>query len=126
MPSRFTLPHIEITRFKSQHEYAGVGAGGGSSAVRIREEHGRRLQGELDAALQLAEELRPKDDRLPAPTTSIIEVELRRGTDPEKLDRKTADIRSVPRKPMNVTTGRLPYSCRAARKRSLQRLLTIM
>jgi hypothetical protein len=38
-----------------------------------------RLQGELDAALKLAEELRPKDDRLPAATTSIIEVELRRG-----------------------------------------------
>jgi hypothetical protein len=93
MPSRFTFPHIDITRFKSRHEYAGVGAGG-SSAVRIREEHGRRLQGELDAALKLAEEQRPKDDRLPAPTTSIIEVELRRGTDPEKLDRKTADIRS--------------------------------
>lgn len=93
MSSRFTLPHIEITRFKSQHDYVGVG-GGGSSAVRIREEHGRRLQGELDAALKLAEELRPKDDRLPAATTSIIEVELRRGTDPEKLDRKTADIRS--------------------------------
>ncbi|WIW50358.1 S8 family peptidase (plasmid) [Bradyrhizobium sp. 62B] len=93
MASRFTLPHIEITRFKSQQDYSGVG-GGGSSAVRIREEHGRRLQGELDAALKLAEELRPKDDRLPAPTTSIIEVELRRGTDPETLDRKKADIRS--------------------------------
>src|SRR5580704_9358275 len=93
MASRFTLPHIEITRFTSQQEYAGVGSGG-SSAVRIREEHGRRLQGELDAALNLAEELRPRDDRLPAATTSIIEVELRRGTDPEKLDRKSADIRS--------------------------------
>ena len=68
--------------------------GGGSSAVRIREEHGRRLQGELQAAFKLAEELRPKDDRLPPPTSSIIEVELRRGTDPETLDRKKADIRS--------------------------------
>lgn len=93
MPSRFTLPHIEITKFKSQQDYAGVSSGV-SSAVRIREEHGRRLQGELDAALKLAEELRPKDDRLPAATASIIEVELRRGTDPKNLDRKTADIRS--------------------------------
>lgn len=93
MVSRFALPHIEITQFRSQKEYAGVGSGGGS-AIRIREEHGRRLQGELAAALKLAEEVRPTDDRLPAPTTSIIEVELRRGTDPEKLDRKTADIRS--------------------------------
>ncbi|MCA1401486.1 S8 family peptidase [Bradyrhizobium sp. BRP56] len=93
MASRFALPHIEITRFKSQQDYSGVG-GGGSSAVRIREEHGRRLQAELDAAFKLAEKLRPKDDRLSAPTTSIIEVELRRGADPETLDRKKADIRS--------------------------------
>jgi hypothetical protein len=93
MASRFTLPLIDITRFKSQQQYAGIGSGG-DSTVRIREEHGRRLQGELDAALKLAEELRPKDDRLPAATTSIIEVELRRGTDPEKLDRKAVDIRS--------------------------------
>jgi hypothetical protein len=93
MSSRFTLPHIEITRFRSNQQYAGVGTGG-SSAVRIREEHGRRLQGELEASFKLAEELRPKDERLPPATTSVIEVELRRGTDPEKLDRKTADIRA--------------------------------
>jgi len=93
MASRFTLPHIEITRFKSRQDYAGVGSGG-NPVDRIREEHGRRLQGELNAALKLAEEMRPKDDRLPAPTTSIIEVELRRGADPETLDRKRSDIRS--------------------------------
>ena len=93
MASRFTLPHIEIARFKSEQDYSGIG-GGGSSAVRIRDEHGRRLQGEFAAAMKLAEELRPKDDRLPAATTSIIEVELRRGADPESLDRKKAEIRS--------------------------------
>jgi hypothetical protein len=93
MASRFTLPHIEISRFRSQQDYAGVFSGG-SSAVRIREEHGPRLQKEFDAALKLAEELRPKDDRLPAATSTIIEVELRRGADPETLDRKKAEIRS--------------------------------
>ena len=93
MASRFTLPHIEITRFRQQHEYASSGSGG-NPVDRIRTEHGRRLQGELDAALKLAEELRPKDERLPAATTSILEVELRRGTDPEKLDRVRDNIRS--------------------------------
>lgn len=92
MASRFTLPHIEITRFKSNQDYAGASTGG-SSAVRIREEHGRRLQGELDAAFKLAEELRPKDDRLGLANTSIVEVELRRGTEPDALDRKKANIR---------------------------------
>lgn len=93
MVSRFTLPHIEITRFRQQHEYASSGSGG-NPVDRIRAEHGRRLQGELDAALKLAEELRPKDERLPAAATSILEVELRRGTDPEKLDRVRDNIRS--------------------------------
>lgn len=94
MPSRFTLPHIEISRLKTQQEYAGAGSGGGGSAVRIRDEHGRRLQREYEAALKIAEELRPTDERLPAATTSIIEVELRRGSDPESLNRKTDKIRS--------------------------------
>jgi len=93
MASRFTLPHIEISRFKQNHEYASSGAGG-NPGDRIRAEHGRRLQGELSAALKLAEELRPKDERLPAATTTILEVELRRGTDPEKLDRVRDNIRS--------------------------------
>src|SRR5690349_17046799 len=92
MPSRFTLPHIEISQLKSQQSYLGVGSGAGST-VRIREEHGRRLQSELDAALKLADELRPKDDRLPAATTTILEIELRRGTDPDILERKKAGIR---------------------------------
>lgn len=92
MASRFTLPHIEVTKFKSQHSYQGVGAGGGVGA-REREEHGRRLQGQLDAAFKLVEAMRPKDDRLPPPTTTILEVELRRGASPEILQKKTLGLR---------------------------------
>jgi len=92
MASRFTLPHIEITKFKSQHRYQGVGAGGGVVA-REREEHGRRLQVELDAAFELAEAMRPTDDRLPPATTTILEVELRRGASPEILQKKKLGLR---------------------------------
>src|SRR6476646_10153379 len=92
MASRFTLPHIEITKFKSQHSYQGVGAGGGVGA-REREEHGRRLQGQLDAAFKLIEAMRPKDDRLPLPTTTILEVELRRGANPQILQKKRLGLR---------------------------------
>ena len=92
MASKFTLPHIEITKFKSQHSYQGVGTGGGVGA-REREEHGRRLQGQLDAAFKLVEAMRPQDDRLPAPTTTILEVELRRGASPEILQKKTLGLR---------------------------------
>lgn len=92
MASRFTLPHIEITKFKSQHRYQGVGAGGGVGA-REREEHGRRLQVELDAAFRLADAMRPTDDRLPPATTTILEVELRRGTNAEILQKKKLRLR---------------------------------
>ncbi|MCC8964410.1 S8 family peptidase [Bradyrhizobium sp. Pear76] len=93
MPSRFNLPHIDIGRFSAEQDYASEGTGGDPGA-REREEHGRRLQGELAAALALADQTRPQDDRLPAVTGSRIEVELRRGTDPEVLNLKRDGIRA--------------------------------
>lgn len=93
MPSRYNLPHIDIARFASEHDYLGDGAFG-DPAARDRAEHGRRLQGELDAALAMADQTRPTDDRLPPITGTRIEVELRRGTDPEVLNLKTQGIRA--------------------------------
>jgi hypothetical protein len=116
MASRFTLPHIEINRFKDRQDYAGSGSAG-NPVDRIRAEHGRRLQNELEAALRLADELRPTDERLPAPTTTILEVELRRGTDPDRLDRSRDDIRSVPQRQMIETTGLSRCSFRMARSK---------
>lgn len=93
MTSRFTLPHIDITRFSTSHTYQGSPAGSGGSA-RERAEHGRRIQNELNAALLLADQLRPTDDRLEPPPGAFIEVELRSGTKPDALDQKTQGIRS--------------------------------
>jgi len=93
MPSRYNLPHIDIARFASEYDYSGDG-GFGDPAARDRAEHGRRLQGELDAALAMADHTRPTDDRLPPATGTRIEVELRRGTDPEVLNLKTQGIRA--------------------------------
>lgn len=93
MPSRYNLPHIDIARFASEHDYSGDGAFG-DPAARDRAEHGRRLQGELEAALAMADQTRPTDDRLPPVTGTHIEVELRRGTDPEVLNLKTQGIRA--------------------------------
>jgi hypothetical protein len=93
MPSRYNLPHIDIARFASEHDYSGDGAFG-DPAARDRAEHGRRLQGELDAALAMADQARPTDDRLPPITGARIEVELRRGTDPEVLNLKREGIRA--------------------------------
>ncbi len=93
MPSRFNLPHVDISAFAASQEYSGEPAYG-SSAVVIREVHGRRIQNELTVALAAADAMRPTDQRLPAPTSSVIEVELRRGTAADKLDLKTEGIRA--------------------------------
>ena len=93
MPTRFTLPHIDLTRFATSTPYMGQGSGGGTNA-RVRAEHGRRIQHELQAALRLADTQRIADDRLPPSEGSIIEVELRRGEGADKLDAKSEGIRS--------------------------------
>jgi len=92
MASRFDLPHIDIAPFASSQPYAGSGSGG-SSAPRIREEHGRRLQNELKAALSLSDTQRPVDGRLETPTGTFLEVELRRGAKPDVLESKRENIR---------------------------------
>lgn len=92
MVSRFTLPHIDISGFASSNPYLGSGSLF-EGAIRIREEHGRRLQNELNAALAAADADRPVDNRLPLATGSYLEVELRRGTKPDILERKTEGIR---------------------------------
>jgi hypothetical protein len=93
MPSRYNLPHIDIARFSAEQDYSSEGSGG-DPAARDRAEHGRRLQGELDAALAMADQIRPTDARLPPITGARIEVELRRGTDPEVLNLKREGIRA--------------------------------
>ena len=93
MPSRYNLPHIDIARLATEQDYSGEGSFG-DPASRERAEHGRRLQSELDAALAMADQTRPIDDRLPPVTGTHIEVELRRGTDPEVLNLKRGGIRA--------------------------------
>ena len=92
MATRFTLPHIDISAFVTSADYSGQG-GGGSSATRIRQEHGSRLLNELSAAFEAADASRVLDERLPPPTGSYVEVELRRGTNPDALARKTQGIK---------------------------------
>jgi hypothetical protein len=94
MASRFSLPHIDISARATTQNYVGEGVGGGSSAVRIRAEHGTRIQAELQAAFTAADQKRPTDNRLERPTSSIVEVELRRGTRADTLDVKREGIRT--------------------------------
>src|SRR6266852_1211622 len=94
MPSRFNLPHIDITARVASQEYLSEG-GPRSSAVRDRAEHGARVQNELRVALAAADGIRPTiDPRLPQPAGTYLEVELRRGTLADSLDMVREGIRS--------------------------------
>ena len=89
MPSRYNLPHIDIAHLATSQDYVGE-AGFGSPAVRERAAHGARLQNELRAAWAAADGNKPTDARLLPPSGTFVEVELRRGTSPDTLDRKSA------------------------------------
>jgi hypothetical protein len=93
MPTRFSLPHIDISPFITSQEYQGAGSGG-SNGIRDRVAHGQRLQQELAAALALADALRSADDRLEVPTGTYVEVGLRPGAKADTLDSKSNKIRS--------------------------------
>lgn len=95
MPT-FDKPHIDISRRVRTAPYKAPPRNrGGGSAPRIREEHGARILAELRAAFADSEAARPQDDRLAQVPGAFVEVELRRGTNPEStLDRKRDGVRT--------------------------------
>lgn len=117
MAPRFTLPHIDISGFRTSSPYQGSGSAI-NGAVRDRQEHGRRLQNELNAALVAADATRPIDGRLPPAKGTYLEVELQRGAKPDILIRKGDGIRpgAVKADENNVRTVALyvPDTARAA------------
>ena len=94
MPSGYNLPHIDITGLGSAQTYAGEGFPN-NSAVRIRDEHGRQIQNELEFAFAAADRTRPTDERLDAPTGAFLKVRVAPGRLPaDTLDLKSQDIRT--------------------------------
>lgn len=93
MVTRFNRPHIDISNRAVTRPYqAPQESRGGGSAPRIREQHGRRLQAQLETAFRTADASRAVDDRLPPATGVYLEVELRRGDKPDTLERKREGI----------------------------------
>ncbi|MBN9219632.1 MAG: S8 family peptidase [Mesorhizobium sp.] len=92
MASRFTLPHIDISRLSEPADYTGEGSGR-SNTVRERDAHGALLQREFDAAIAMIDAQRAVDERLPAAQGGYIEVALKRGTNPDDLERKKLNVR---------------------------------
>lgn len=94
MPSRFTLPHIDITTRRITRPYQAPRENrGDGSAPRIREKHGARLREELAATFQIADDNRPADSRLEPAEGVYVEVELNRGAKADKLERKRDEIK---------------------------------
>jgi hypothetical protein len=94
MPSRFNLPHIDISNRAVLRPYQAPQENrGGGSAPRVREEHGRRLQAQLTAAFLAGDGLKTTDDRLEPATGVYLEVELRGGSKPDDLEKKKAGVK---------------------------------
>lgn len=81
MPTRFNLPHINISGRAITRPYQAPRENwGGDRTPRGREEHGRKLQAELAAAFQVLDAARSRDAKLEPPSGTYIEVELRPGS----------------------------------------------
>ena len=94
MTSPYDLPHIDLSRRVQSVPFTSTGTNqGGAGTPRIREEHGRRLRGELAAAYRAFDTARREDPRLDPPQGAFLEVELKRGARVETIERKKAGIR---------------------------------
>ena len=94
MTSPYDLPHIDLSRRVQSVPFTSTGTNqGGAGTPRIREEHGRRLRGELAAAYRAFDAARHEDPRLDPPQGAFLEVELKRGSRVETIERKKAGIR---------------------------------
>ena len=93
MESLYDLPHIDLSRRASAVPFTSgernqIGAG----TPRSRQEHGEKLRGELAAAYKAFDEARRTDDRLDPPEGAYLEVELKRGSRTETIERKRDGI----------------------------------
>lgn len=84
--------HIDLSGLGVVRDYKSPGSNARQRTLqRIREEHGRRLVGELNAALQFADQRREVldlPDGAPPPDGVYLEVELAPGVGPTTLERK--------------------------------------
>lgn len=91
----FVLPHLDISERSQANQYKSpprnVGSGG---APRIRAQHGAVLLAQLRAAFQETVDAPPPDGRFDRSEGAYYEVELRRGSDVEALDKSRSGILS--------------------------------
>jgi len=92
--TRFTRPHIDITRLAQSRAYKSKGGGQRQRIQRIRNEHGPQLIEDYAKAIEEAAKGRPVDvERGIDPTGVILEFELAPRSGPANLDRTTEKTR---------------------------------
>jgi len=91
----FVLPHLDISNRRQASLYKAPPRNmGGGSAPRIREEHGAMLLAQLRAAFQEVVDAPSPDERFERSDGAYYEVELRKGSDAENLDKAKSGILS--------------------------------
>ena len=89
MASPYDLPHIDLSRRVQAVPFTSTGSNQvGAGTPRIREEHGARLRGELAAAYRAFDAERREDPRLGPSEGAFLEMELKRGSRVEIVERK--------------------------------------
>ncbi len=93
MASPYDLPHIDLSRRAQAVPFTSTASNPvGVGTRRSREEHGAKLRGELAAAYQAFDAARREDERLDPPEGAFLEVELKRGSRIEAVERKRDGI----------------------------------
>ena len=89
MASPYDLPHIDLSRRVQAVPFTSTGSNqAGAGTPRIREEHGARLRGELAAAYRTFDAERREDPRLGPSEGAFLELEMKRGSRVEVIERK--------------------------------------
>ena len=93
MASRYDLPHIDLAGRVQTVPFTSTDSNrGGAGTPRSREQHGAKLRGELAAAYRAFDAARSEDERIGPPEGAFLEVELKRGTRIETVERKRDGI----------------------------------
>ncbi|PKP69842.1 MAG: peptidase S8 family protein [Alphaproteobacteria bacterium HGW-Alphaproteobacteria-5] len=89
----FVLPHVDMSNRRQASDYKAPPRNlGGGRAPRIREEHGAILLAQLRAAFQEVVDTPSPDPRFERSDGAYYEVELRKGSDAEALDKSRKGI----------------------------------
>lgn len=93
MTSPYELPHLDLSRRLQAVPFTSAASNQiGAGTPRSREQHGAKLRGELAAAYRAFDAARREDERIGPPVGAFLEVELKRGTRIETVERKRDGI----------------------------------